>query len=147
MSQIEIQYRYHAKDLPKPELFNKWVYAALADQRRNEDLVIRIVNRNESSQLNKRYRHRDGPTNVLSFRYQVPENFPIKFLGDIVICGPVVEAEAKDQKKDPESHWAHMVIHGVLHLLGFDHTEEQQVLEMEMEEIRILNILGFSDPY
>jgi probable rRNA maturation factor len=134
--------------LPSQENFKRWANATLDNYRDSVELTIRVVDEEESTRLNQTYRHKSGPTNVLSFplKIDVPQvNIPL--LGDIVICAPVVEQEAIDQNKIPEAHWAHMVVHGILHLLGYDHQEEGQALDMERLETRILHRLGYPDPY
>jgi probable rRNA maturation factor len=110
--------------------------------RRGGELTLRITNEAESRALNHRYRGRDYATNVLSFPYQEPG-----MLGDLVLCAPVVAREAKAQGKPLRAHWAHLVIHGCLHLLGYDHEQSQAAEKMEKLEIRILRNLGFANPY
>jgi probable rRNA maturation factor len=134
--------------IPTLANFELWASTALDNSRDQAELTIRIVDSAESTQLNQTYRHKSGPTNVLSFPFQtdIPQiKFPL--LGDIVICAPVVAQESIDQNKIPEAHWAHMVVHGILHLLGYDHQEEEQALDMERMETRILHRLGYPDPY
>jgi probable rRNA maturation factor len=134
--------------IPTLANFELWASTALDNSRDQAELTIRIVDAAESTQLNQTYRHKSGPTNVLSFPFQtdIPQiKFPL--LGDIVICAPVVAQESIDQNKIPEAHWAHMVVHGILHLLGYDHQEEEQALVMERMETRILHRLGYPDPY
>ena len=99
------------------------------------------------AELNRMYRQKEGPTNVLSFSCDVPEGVPCQILGDLVICAPVVEREALEQNKSLEAHWAHLVVHGILHLLGFDHMEDTAAEEMEALEIKILQDLGYTNPY
>ena len=106
-----------------------------------------IVDEAEITALNRAYRGKDGPTNVLSFPSELPVEVGSPLLGDIIICAPVVARECVLQNKAPEAHWAHLVIHGVLHLLGFDHQTEGEAARMEATEIRLLDELGFSDPY
>lgn len=133
----------------QPEL-QRWVEAALAeiDYQQDAELVLRIVDAAEAADLNQRYRQRPQPTNVLSFPFQSPPGLArTMLLGDVVICAPVVCAEAAQQNKDLRAHWAHMVIHGVLHLMNYDHQTDSQADAMEKTEIRILNGLGYPDPY
>ncbi len=115
------------------------------------EITLRIVSPEESRALNHDYRGKDAPTNVLSFPFEMPEGIPVEhqdlILGDIAICADVVAREAAEQDKLPEAHWAHMVVHGVLHLLGFDHIEDDEAADMEALETRILIALGFPDPY
>jgi probable rRNA maturation factor len=115
--------------------------------QQNYELTIRLVDEEESRALNSQYRGKDKPTNVLSFPFEAPAQIELDLLGDLVICAPVVGKEAKEQEKPELSHWAHMVVHGTLHLLGYDHTEDQEADEMEAIEVSILSKLGFPDPY
>ena len=108
---------------------------------------MRIVDEAESQQLNFDYREKDKPTNVLSFPFQCPPGIELPLLGDLVICAQVVAREAAEQQKTVTAHWAHMVVHGCLHLLGFDHINDEDAAEMEAEEIQILQELGFANPY
>ncbi len=125
-----------------------WVEAALQhEQRDNTELTVRIVDEAESAALNSQYRGKDYPTNVLSFTYDIPAEVEMNLLGDLVICAPVVQREAGQQGKAEQAHWAHMVIHGVLHLLGFDHLNDTDTQNMEQHEIAILAELGFPNPY
>ena len=125
----------------------KWVSAALEGRKQVAELVIRVVDESESQTLNSEYRGKHKPTNVLSFPFEAPPQIDSDHIGDLVICAPVVIREATEQHKLTTSHWAHMVIHGVLHLLGFDHQSEQQALVMETAEKEILAGLGIADPY
>jgi len=111
------------------------------------ELLIRLVDRQESRELNAQYRHKNKATNVLSFPADLPEEIGLRLLGDIIICAPIVADEAREQHKTAEAHWAHLTIHGILHLLGHDHQAEEEASEMESLEIRILQSLGFPDPY
>ena len=125
-----------------------WVEVALKyEQQDNIELTLRIVNETESAALNHQYRDKDYATNVLSFTYDIPVEVEINLLGDLVICAPVVQREAAEQGKSEQAHWAHMIIHGLLHLLGFDHLDEQEADKMEAHEIAILAALKFPDPY
>lgn len=111
------------------------------------ELTIRVVNRAESAMLNFRYRNKKVATNILSFPSTVPVELKLPFLGDLVICAPVVAKEAKEQGKLLGEHWAHIIVHGVLHLLGFDHVKAKQAKIMEKLEVKILANLGVADPY
>lgn len=146
--ELDLQIALEMPGLPTETDLHRWAEAALAgaEYSKNAELTIRIVNEAESSALNESYRHKQGPTNVLSFPFEAPPAVESPLLGDIVICAPVVLREAISQGKTPEAHWAHLVAHGVLHLLGYDHNEEQAVI-MESLEIRILAGLGYPDPY
>jgi probable rRNA maturation factor len=125
----------------------RWAGAALAPLRRSTVVSVRVVGRARSRSLNAHYRQKDKPTNVLSFggAGRLPDGRC--FLGELVICAPVVAQEARDQRKTLLSHWAHMTVHGVLHLRGFDHEVEAEAVKMAAREIQILDRLGFSDPY
>jgi probable rRNA maturation factor len=133
--------------LPTEAEFRRWVEAALPRNHDPAELVIRIVDEAESGRLNRDYRGKEGPTNVLSFPFEAPPGIELPLLGDLVICVQVVLREAAEQDKDSRAHWAHMVVHGVLHLLGYDHQDDAQAQRMEGLERDILEGLGFSDPY
>ncbi len=145
-AEIEIQRASSATDLPCDSDFQRWASAALVNNEETS-VVIRLVDSEESRQLNNNYRGRDKPTNVLSFPFEAPAGIADNSLGDIVICAPVVEQEAHQQQKPLHSHWAHMVVHGMLHLQGYDHQDDQQAEQMERLESEILATLGFPDPY
>ncbi len=148
--ELDVQYSESqaeaGEEPPTSDEFQLWVDHALR-QAGDAQVSIRIVDEAESQSLNKRYRGKDYPTNVLSFPMDIPEALGIAMLGDLVICAPVVEREARDQHKDTKSHWAHMVIHGMLHLQGYDHVEDEQAEEMERLEIQLMQQLGYTDPY
>lgn len=146
--ELDLQIALDLPGLPNEADFRRWAEAALvgAGYQKDAELTLRVVNAAESTALNKTYRHKQGPTNVLSFPFEAPPEVDSRLLGDIVICAPVVLREAVSQDKTPEAHWAHMVAHGVLHLLGYDH-DETQAEAMESLEIRILTDLGYTDPY
>ena len=140
----------HSPDLPTQEQIHLWVEAALngAEHKAAEsELTVRIVGTEESAELNQAYRHKSGPTNVLSFPFEQIPDVELPLLGDLIICAPVVEKEAAEQHKDSENHWAHMVVHGCLHLLGYDHIEQSEADVMEALEIVILAALGYENPY
>ncbi|MEJ2346491.1 MAG: rRNA maturation RNase YbeY [Gammaproteobacteria bacterium] len=144
---VEVQYAYAAHDVPRPADFRAWVARALDGRSGPVELTIRIVDSAESAALNERYRGKARPTNVLSFPYEPLPGAGVPLLGDLVICAPVVAREAREQGKESRAHWAHMVVHGVLHLVGYDHQEEGEALEMEALETDILATMGFPDPY
>jgi len=145
--ELDLQRIADANNLPNDEQFQRWVDAALAHTNKNFELTIRLVDETESQQLNNQYRGKDKPTNVLSFEFEAPEGIELNLLGDIVICVDVVAQEAQAQKKSLHSHWAHMVTHGCLHLLGYDHISDAEAVEMETLEIEILAKLNFENPY
>ena len=149
MNYIEIQAVYKTPSQPNPAQIQTWVDAVLQDYRRDTEIVLRLVNEQESAQLNRRYRQKKGPTNILSFPAEIPADVLMErdLLGDLVICAPVVEKEAISQKKHLSDHWAHIVIHGVLHLLGYDHINDEDASEMELMEISILEKFNIENPY
>lgn len=146
---LDLQIALDLPGLPAEADFRRWVETALAgaDYTADAELTVRVVDETESSVLNEMYRRKSGPTNVLSFPFEAPPEVESTLLGDIVICGPVVLREAVTQGKPPETHWAHLVAHGVLHLLGYDHHDDVHADAMESLEIRILATLGYPDPY
>lgn len=150
MNQLELQIETNTvalADLPSEEQFQTWIDASLADQDKEFEVVIRLVDEPESAQLNQEYRGKSGATNVLSFTFEVPNGLELNLLGDLVICAPLVKKEALEQHKPIEHHWAHLVIHGVLHLRGYDHIDETEADEMEAKEIAILKQLNIPNPY
>lgn len=149
MHQIIIQYIGDKKLVPKSSLLRKWATKALDTEYDAAEITLRIVDPEEMTELNSTYRHKKGPTNVLSFPFDAPDDvdMPLPLLGDIVICAEVVNKEAEDQNKDPEAHWAHMVVHGVFHLLGYDHEKDKDAKIMEELEIKTMAALGFTNPY
>lgn len=140
VSLIHIQRAVPAIGIPSPTSLRLWAEAARGKHR--GEITIRIVAAEESHALNQSWRGKDKPTNVLSFPMNEPD-----YLGDIVICASVVAAEAIEQHKAAKAHWAHMVVHGVLHLLGHDHIADDEAEKMEALEQKLLRKLGFSDPY
>ncbi len=149
---LDLQIASEDPDVPDQARFTRWAAAALEGRRERAELTIRVVGTGEGAELNLRFRGIDRPTNVLSFPFDPPSGLPDgegldAFIGDLVICAEVVEREAREQCKDPDAHWAHMVVHGVLHLLGYDHIEEPWATEMEAAETSILGGLGFPPPY
>jgi probable rRNA maturation factor len=144
--EVEVQNATAFEPLPDDAQFNLWVEAALRGKSEVE-LTLRLVDREESRKLNSRYRGKDQPTNVLSFPGEFPPGLDLPLLGDIVICAPLVGAESEAQNKPLPAHWAHLVIHGVLHLLGHDHQDECEAVEMEAIEVELLASLGFENPY
>lgn len=148
---IEVQNATNFAPLPTLSQLQNWVNTTIqfvqSFNKHLSELTIRFIDNEESAELNQTYRLKKGPTNVLSFSEDPILGLPSDSLGDIAICAPLVAEEAKVQKKPLDAHFAHLVIHGVLHLLGYDHTETQETLEMEKLEINILTQLGYKDPY
>lgn len=144
---VDIQYACARTGLPDMRQIRKWVKAALAGTTSPVELTVRIVGEAEGAELNRRWRRRAGSTNVLSFPAAELAQVAPEPLGDIVICAPVVQREAREQGKKSEAHWAHMVVHGTLHLLGFDHKRAADARTMECFEARVLERLGYPNPY
>ncbi|WP_315708025.1 rRNA maturation RNase YbeY [Brenneria uluponensis] len=133
--------------LPTETDFQRWLEGVLPQFQEIAEVTIRIVDEEESRQLNYTYRGKDKPTNVLSFPFEAPPEVELPLLGDLIICRQVVEREAAEQDKTLSAHWAHMVVHGSLHLLGYDHIEDSEAEEMEALETEIMQMMGYTDPY
>ncbi|HEX7338544.1 MAG TPA: rRNA maturation RNase YbeY [Rhodanobacteraceae bacterium] len=146
---VHLGYALPRKGLPATASFQRWVGAALAGAGRREpaELSIRIVDTDEGFTLNQQYRHKDYATNVLSFPVELPDGIVTPLIGDLVICAPVVAREAAEQHKIERNHWAHLTVHGTLHLLGYDHIVDAEAEVMEALETRVLATLGIPDPY
>ncbi len=134
-------------EAPDPDSIRTWVAAAVGNQPGCAEVEICIVGTTQSAELNRHYRHKTGPTNVLSFSADLPRGVPLPLLGELIICAPVIAREAAEQNKPVSAHWAHMVVHGTLHLLGYDHIEEGDAIIMAARETEILTALGFAAPY
>ncbi len=167
MLELDLQIATTDNNIPSEQELATWVEAVLSEQQlKDKELTIRIVDAPEIRALNKQYRGKDKATNVLSFPFEQPDfsipeipgidvdchdsegfTLPVNFLGDLIICSQVVEQEAKEQTKAALHHWAHMVVHGTLHLLGYDHIDDNEAEEMEDLEKVILHKLGIDDPY
>lgn len=146
--ELDLQLASTASNIPEQTLFIQWCTQAILPYQDSAELTIRIVDGEEGRELNHVYRHKDYATNVLSFPSELPEGLlDIPLLGDLVICAPIVAKEAKEQQKSLEGHWAHLVTHGCLHLLGFDHETADQANEMEAIEIQLLTQQGYHNPY
>jgi len=145
--EIDLQLASEADLIPSLAEFQRWAEHTLKDQLDSTELCIRVVDEPESQQLNLDYRGMDKPTNVLSFPFEAPPGIDLNLLGDLVICAPVVAQEAQQQHKPLNHHWAHMVIHGILHLRGYDHIEDDDAQTMEALETRLLAGLDIADPY
>lgn len=145
--EVEVQYVAGPAEVPAKRDIRGWVEAALRGRRMDAEVTVRIVGAAEGAEINRRWRNQPGPTNVLSFASEGLEAIAPAILGDVVICAPVVTREAAEQHKEWRAHWAHMVVHGVLHLLGFDHVADEGARAMERLETEILRRLGYPDPY
>jgi probable rRNA maturation factor len=144
---LEVQCIAEGEGIPTRQAFYAWALAAMTSVELPVEMVIRVVDEAESRQLNNQYRGKDTSTNVLSFPFEAPAGIASSHLGDLVICAPVVKREARAQNKKEIDHWAHMVVHGVLHLQGYDHQTDEQAEQMERLEKKILEGFGIRDPY
>ncbi|MBE5314338.1 MAG: rRNA maturation RNase YbeY [Xanthomonadales bacterium] len=147
MSRIDVSYGLPRAGLPAAGTLRAYVEAALAGRREDGELSVRIVDADEGRALNRDYRDKDYATNVLSFPAELPPGVPLPILGDLVLCAPVIAREAEEQGKPLKHHYAHMLVHGVLHLLGHDHMDEDEAEAMEAIERGVLAGLGIPDPY
>lgn len=136
-----------SSDLPNTAQLETWANAALSELCDVSEMSLCLVEESEIQQLNHTYRKQNKPTNVLSFPADIPEEINLALLGDVIICAAVVEKEALEQGKSLEAHWAHMTVHGSLHLLGYDHVTDEDAEVMESKEIEILAHFGYSNPY
>lgn len=134
-------------DHPPESAIETWINGVLSHENRSGEVSVCVVGEDDMAELNQQYRNKSGPTNVLSFPAELPEGVPLALLGDIVLCSPLVEKEAREQRKEIEAHWAHLVIHGTLHLLGYDHENDIDAEQMERREIDILAEFGIANPY
>ncbi|AXS82610.1 MULTISPECIES: rRNA maturation RNase YbeY [Marinobacter] len=148
MSEVTVDFQqvFEAPGVPPERAFQAWAQLAWQGEDPSE-VTVRIVGTEESQALNRQYRGKDKPTNVLSFPFEAPAGITVPLAGDLVICAPVVEDEAREQQKSLDAHWAHMVVHGMLHLQGYDHIEDEDAEVMEALEVRLLAQLGFGNPY
>ena len=147
---IELDLQLAVEDeqgLPSFDDVYLWLCSAISLFQKEAEVTVRIVDEQESHQLNLNYRGKDKSTNVLSFPFEAPPGIEINLLGDLIICRQVVEQEAIEQDKPLFAHWAHMVVHGSLHLLGYDHIDDDEADEMESLETEIMQKMGFEDPY
>lgn len=147
MKGLSLQVACQAPNLPTKAQFKRWVMAVLPPEKHTWELCIRLVDHSESQSLNQQYRGKKKPTNVLSFPSDLPPELNVPLLGDLVLCAQVVAEEAQQQGKSLQAHYAHMVVHGCLHLLGYDHQEDAQAEAMEALETQILQGLGLPNPY
>ena len=144
---IAIQVASEDKAIPTKQMLREWAKAALSPYVADAELTIRIVDESESAELNGSYRNKPTPTNVLAFPFADAKELGLNLLGDIIICAPVVVREASAQHKEIMAHFAHMVVHGCLHLMGYDHIEDSEAEIMEKQESCILVECGYPDPY
>lgn len=145
---IDLQIACDNTDLPQEADLKLWAEKVInAHEDTGNEITVRIVTPEESQQLNHQYRGKEKPTNVLSFPFESPPELELPLLGDLIVCADVVAQEAIEQNKALKDHWAHMIIHGCLHLLGYDHIEEEEAEEMESLEIELLASLNIKDPY
>lgn len=144
---IVLQNKSRSKTVPSRNAFQRWINCALAQFKMDSEITIRIVDTAESAKLNKTYRNKAGATNILSFPFEAPPDIQLPILGDLVICAPLIFKEAKEQNKPLLAHWAHITIHGALHLLGYDHIKNKDAKIMENLEIKLLKQLGYKNPY
>ena len=145
---LDIQRIVDLDSLPSDDDLQLWVETALADYNQDAEILIRIIDTQEMIELNSRYRGKHGATNILSFPFELPDGVEaIDLLGDLVVCAAVLEQEAEQQNKALSAHWAHIIIHGVLHLLGYDHLTNDEAIEMESQEIILLQELHIDNPY
>ena len=135
--------------VPAEDDIRRWVAATIATQKQSKsvELTVRLVDKEEMASLNETYRGKSGPTNVLSFPADLPDELEQPLLGDIVICAPIVREEAEQQRKEVEAHWAHMTVHGTLHLYGYDHVLDDEAAVMESIESNILSNMNYARPY
>ncbi|HKQ30613.1 MAG TPA: rRNA maturation RNase YbeY [Burkholderiales bacterium] len=145
---VDVQVATAIDGLPSRTALAGWARAALTGlRRRRVSVTLRLIGKRESTTLNGRFRRKHKPTNVLSFPFDAPPGTRSDLLGDVAICVEVVRREARDQGKPERAHWAHMVVHGIMHLRGYDHHDDKQAAVMEAKETRILRGLGFPNPY
>ena len=145
---VDLDIQREVEGLPKDQELVKWVKEVLKlEQHGDTELTIRFVSEEESAELNNQYRNKKNSTNILSFPFEMPEEVELDLLGDLIVCSDIVKKEAAEQQKEELAHWAHMIVHGTLHLLGYDHLTDTEASIMETKEIKILSQLGYSDPY
>ena len=147
MLDLYLQNELNLTSIPSQSQFEGWVHAALQADYKQLEQLIRIVDEPEIQSLNNEYRDKDKTTNILSFPAEQYDFLDYDCLGDLLICASVVEKEAEEQNKTLLDHWAHLTVHGMLHLQGFDHIDDNEAQEMELLEIKILETIGISNPY
>ncbi len=147
MNYLDIQVVSGSKLLPTIKQFQYWVDSVLKDKTIDSEIVIRIVDEQEMTGFNQQYRKKKGSTNILSFPFSAPDGIESLLLGDLLVCAPVVEKEAIQQNKTIQNHWAHLIVHGILHLIGYDHSDDVEAEEMETLEVNILKTIKIKNPY
>ena len=145
MINVEVQRAVEGFDIPDDTQFQTW--AAAVETNSDREVSIRIVDEAEITELNRQFRKNSQATNVLAFPAEIPQQVKLPFIGDVVICAPIVAKQAAEQGKSQASHWAHMTLHGILHLQGYDHIDDADAKIMEKLEVQYLNKLGFPNPY
>lgn len=145
MIKAEIQYAVNFSDIPTKEQFQSW--AAAIESTNDQEVTIRIVDEAEITELNNVYRKKPQATNVLAFPADIPAEIELPLIGDIAICAPIVAQQAAEQGKSVVSHWAHLTLHGILHLQGYDHIDDAEAKIMENLEVQLMSKLGFPNPY
>ena len=146
-AKINVAYLSNALELPTEATIAHWAQAALEGYERDVEVGVRIVDESEIIELNQRFRKKAEPTNVLSFPFEDPPGTQSDVLGDVVVCAPIVSSQAQMEGKPISAHWAHMVVHGIMHLRGYGHESTEEADAMEHMETRILESLGYPDPY
>ncbi len=144
---IALQIRTSRSFIPSRYYFQRWINKALLNRTSHSEITLRLVGKKESTFLNETFRRKKGPTNILSFPFEPPPDIYSPLLGDLVICAALVNQEATQQRKTRLAHWAHLVIHGCLHLIGYDHISAEDTLKMETLEIQLLEELAYENPY
>jgi probable rRNA maturation factor len=144
---VDIQHHITHRDCPPDAMIIEWATLALTLRQKDTEISILLIDNDEMSQLNQTYRHKAGPTNVLAFPFEKPDDLELSLLGDLAICVPQMILEAKTQHKPLNAHFAHLTIHGCLHLLGYDHEDASSAAQMEQLEITLLNKLNIPNPY
>jgi probable rRNA maturation factor len=145
---VDVQRACETASLPDDKAFHDWVSGACSHiKKADAEICIRLVDSEAMAELNQTYRQREGATNILSFEMELPDMIESNEMGDLVICAPLVQEEARQQNKPEMHHWAHLVIHGLLHLAGYDHTTDNEARAMETMEISILSDMNIPDPY
>lgn len=144
---LNLEYTVSSARLPQAAFFAELATQCLKDSRAHAEINLRITGKREMQRFNQQFRNINRPTNVLSFPAEGLEAIAPDFLGDIVICAPLVSEQARQQHKKPRAHWAHLWVHGILHLLGFDHQQSSEATVMELMECRILAAMGYPNPY